>query len=228
MVQVADRSPVSASRTVDSDVAYLHHTSGTSTGLPKPIPQTHHGALGVLPTLDGTGQATFTTTPLYHGGVADLFRAWTSNALIWLFPGKELPITASNTLKCLDAAGEISKTRSLAPVSYFSSVPYVLQMMAADSHGLQLLQKMSLVGVGGAALPAEVGTQLVDQGVNLLSRFGSAECGFILSSTRKFNEDQDWQYVRMDEDEGCLEFEDHGDGLHELVVKSWLASHGQD
>ena len=220
MVQVADKSPVSASRTVDSDVAYLHHTSGTSTGLPKPIPQTHHGALGVLPTLDGTGQATFTTTPLYHGGVADLFRAWTSNALIWLFPGKDLPITASNTLKCLGAADEVFKTRNLAPVSYFSSVPYVLQMMAADSLGLQKLQEMSLVGVGGAALPAEIGSQLVDQGVNLVSRFGSAECGFILSSTRKFKEDQDWQYVRMDEDEPCLEFEDHGDGLHELVVKS--------
>ena len=73
----------------ENDVAYLHHTSGTSSGTPKPIPQPHRAAVCVLPTFEsGKDNATFTTTPLYHGGIADLFRAWTSGALIWLFPGK--------------------------------------------------------------------------------------------------------------------------------------------
>ena len=86
----------------ETDVAYLHHTSGTSTGLPKPIPQSHRAAVGVLPRLDdGHKKATFTTTPLYHGGIADCFRAWTSGAMIWLFPGADVPITASNVIKCL-------------------------------------------------------------------------------------------------------------------------------
>lgn len=63
----------------ESSVAYIHHTSGTSSGLPKPIPQTHRAAVGVLPYLStSSGKemvATFTTTPLYYSSIADLFRA---------------------------------------------------------------------------------------------------------------------------------------------------------
>ena len=79
----------------------------------------------VLPSsyFDGRQAATFTTTPLYRGGIADLFRAWTSNALIWLFPGKELPITAVNVCNCKNITMETFQ-RGLCPtVRYFSSVP---------------------------------------------------------------------------------------------------------
>ncbi|KAK5941028.1 putative NRPS-like protein biosynthetic cluster [Knufia obscura] len=203
----------------DDSIAYLHHTSGTSSGLPKPIPQTHHGAIGVLPALDGRQQATFTTTPLYHGGPADIFRAWTSNAMIWLFPSKDMPITASNIRRCLEAAeGSVTRNRT-PPVKYFTSVPYVLQMMAADEEGLKWLQKMDLVGVGGAALPAKVGDELVEQGVNVVSRFGSAECGFLLSSHREYAQDREWQYLRQAEGSTQLQFEAREEGLHELVIK---------
>ena len=219
-VGVVNEAPVLTSHPTNTEVAYLHHTSGTSTGQPKPIPQTHHGGLGVLPRLDGRGHATFTTTPLYHGGVADLFRAWTSNALLWLFPGKDMPITALNVIRCLDVADELSQTQLSPPVGYFSSVPYVLQMMAAEELGLSWLRKMHLVGVGGAALPGEVGDDLVRKAVKLVSRFGSAECGFLLSSFRIFSEDRGWQYLRLSDGEDQLAFEDRGDGLYELIVKS--------
>lgn len=201
-------------------VAYLHHTSGTSTGIPKPIPQSHRAAVGVLPTLDGRRQASFTTTPLYHGGIADLFRAWTSNALIWLFPGKDVPITATNICKCLDAASVAAADESIPEVKYFSSVPYVLQMMADDKNGLAHLQRMDLVGVGGAALPAEVGDRLVDNKVNLISRFGSAECGFLMSSDRDFDKDKEWQYLRSSPGREHLKFEPQEDGLSELVIQA--------
>ena len=215
------RRPLSGARcepvtVTEADVAYLHHTSGTSTGMPKPIPQTHHGGLGVLPVLDGRNKASFTTTPLYHGGVADLFRAWTSNALIWLFPGKNVPITAGNVCKCLDAAAADEVN---SEVKYFSSVPYVLQMMGEDSKGLKHLQGMDIVGVGGAALPAEVGDRLVDSKVNLISRFGSAECGFLMSSYRDFDKDKEWQYLRSDPSKGHIKFEPQEDGLAELVIQ---------
>jgi acyl-CoA synthetase (AMP-forming)/AMP-acid ligase II len=201
-------------------VAYLHHTSGTSSGLPKPIPQSHRAAVGVLPHLPKIPTvASFTTTPLYHGGIADLFRCWTSNALIWLFPGKEVPITARNICSCLDVAKVYAKTAGLPEVKYFSSVPYVLQMMEADERGLEWLQGMDIVGVGGAALPTEVGDRLVEKRVNLISRFGSAECGFILSSYRESAVDQDWQYLRNYNPPKLVEFEKCEDGLAELVIK---------
>jgi hypothetical protein len=104
-------------------------------------------------------------------------------------------------------------------VKYFSSVPYILQMMEADEKGLEFLQGMEIVGVGGAALPAEVGDRLVKNKVNLISRFGSAECGFILSSYREFSVDKDWQYLRNYNPPKLVEFEGREDGLAELVIK---------
>lgn len=204
----------------ETAVAYLHHTSGTSSGLPKPIPQSHRAGLGVLPHLMGSPvKATFTTTPLYHGGIADLFRAWTSNSLIWLFPGKDVPITARNICNSLEVAASYATTEGHPQVKYFSSVPYVLQMMESDQQGLTFLQKMDIVGVGGAALPAEVGDRLAKSGVNLISRFGSAECGFIMSSFRDFSADNDWQYLRNYNPEKLLSFEPREGGLAELVIK---------
>ena len=198
----------------ETDIAYLHHTSGTSTGLPKPIPQSHRAAVGVLPRLDdGHKKATFTTTPLYHGGIADCFRAWTSGAMIWLFPGADVPITASNVIKCL----KLPRRRDLPEVAYFSSVPYVLQMMVAEDEGIECLQGMDLVGVGGAALPETVGNDLIRKGVNLVSRFGSAECGFLLSSHRYYKTDTAWQYLRTHESPH-LGFEEREAGLYELIV----------
>ncbi|KUJ21541.1 acetyl-CoA synthetase-like protein [Mollisia scopiformis] len=208
------------SEAVESDTAYIHHTSGTSSGMPKPIPQTHHGAVSVLPSFDGGDSATFTTTPLYHGGIADCFRAWTSNALIWLFPGDKRPITTNNILFCLNVSEKAAQERSTPQVKYFSSVPYVLQMLAEDPQGVSMLQKMDIVGVGGAALPAGVGDDLVSSEVNLVSRFGSAECGFLLCSHRDYETDKEWQYLRLASTK-LLQFEKQDDdsGLYELVVR---------
>ena len=199
---------------LERDTAYLHHTSGTSTGLPKPIPQSHRAAIGVLPRFaDGHEKATFTTTPLYHGGIADCFRAWTSGAMIWLFPGADVPITASNVIKCL----KLPRKSQIPEVAYFSSVPYVLQMMAAEDEGIDCLKGMELVGVGGAALPELVGNKLIRKGVNLVSRFGSAECGFLLSSHRYYETDTEWQYLRSHESPH-LKFEAREEDLEELIV----------
>lgn len=211
----------SDSKAQESDVAYLHHTSGTSSGLPKPIPQSHHGAMGVLPYLPGrVSKATFTTTPLYHGGIADTFRSWTSDSPIWLFPGGGVPITARNICKCLDVTRTWASNGPHPEAKYFSSVPYVLQMMEADETGLEFLKSMDIVGVGGAALPVEVGDRLVRNNVNLISRFGSAECGFLLSSHRDYVKDMEWQYLRNYNPAELLDFEPHENGLSELVVKS--------
>ncbi|MCJ1400135.1 hypothetical protein MMC11_003339 [Xylographa trunciseda] len=214
------------------DTAYLHHTSGTSTGLPKPIAQSHRAAVGVLPCFpDGGFRATFTTTPLYHGGIADCFRAWTSGALIWLFPGKEVPITAENVLKSLNCAERAAEEGTGPPVKYFSSVPYVLQMVAGESKGLETLKSMEIVGVGGAALPQAAGDQLVEKGVNLISRFGSAECGFLMSSHRDYKNDKEWQYLRSSSGSNALKFEDREDGIAELVIMpGWphMAKHNRE
>ncbi|RBR26942.1 uncharacterized protein FIESC28_00210 [Fusarium coffeatum] len=200
-----------------SDTAYICHTSGTSSGLPKPIPQTQFGVMGALYSFPGKDKpATFSTTPLYHGGFPDCLRAWTSGAAIWFFPEGHAPITGTNIMKAL----EYARAKSPSPVKYFSSVPYVLQMLSDEYGGLEILQSMDLVGVGGAALPPAIGDRLVEADVNLLSRMGSAECGFLMSSHRDYASDKEWQFLRPIDDPKLLEFEPRDNGLSELVVKS--------
>ena len=63
-------------------------------------------------------------------------------------------------------------------------------MMAAEEEGLKVLKETDIVGVGGAALPQNVGDDLVEQGVNIVSRFGSAECGFLMSSHQNYARDK--------------------------------------
>lgn len=204
--------------------AYVFHTSGTSTGIPSPIRQSHRAAFAVLPVLNGSREATFTTTPLYHGGIADCFRAWSSGALIWLFPGGDVPITTQNILNSMHAAANAPSNVTIAPVRYFSCVPFVLQMLSEDDSGRAMLRSMEIVGVGGAALNKSLGDRLVTEGVHLVSRFGSAECGFLLSSHRDFKTDDQWDYLRYNLRRDLLCFEECQDdsGLSELVVgSSW-------
>lgn len=202
------------------DIAFLFHTSGTSTGLPKPIPQSHHAAVGVLPSIKGKNSTTFTTTPLYHGGIADCLRAWTSSALIWLFPGADVPITSKNIISSITCAEKAAREQDTPLVLYFASVPYILQMLAEEDDGLNMLKNMEIVSVGGAALPQVIGDKLVNYGVNLVSRFGSAECGFLLSSHRLYEGDKEWQYLRLPTKNNHLNFEpeDNDSGLSQLIV----------
>ena len=207
------------------NTAYIFHTSGTSTGIPSSIKQSHYAAIAVLPVIEGSAEkATFTTTPLYHGGIADCFRAWTSGAMVWLFPGADVPITPQNVLKSMEAAEEGSERGKMAPVRYFSCVPYVLQMLLEEEDALEMLRGMDIVGVGGAALSKALGDHLVDEGIQLISRFGSAECGFLLSSNRSFEADKHWDYLRNNSRSDSLMFEEcrEDSRLAELVVKpSW-------
>lgn len=211
----------SCPRSTQQDTAFIFHTSGTSTGIPSPIRQSHHAAFAVLPVLDGSSAATSTTTPLYHGGIADCFRAWSSSALIWLFPGADVPITTANILKCLESAEDATTKDGAASVRYFSCVPYVLQTLYEEESGTMMLKRMEIVGVGGAALSKSLGFWLVDRRIPLVSRFGSAECGFLMSSYRDFDTDNDWDYLRYDLQSDRLVFEpcQDGSGLSELVVK---------
>jgi len=97
-------------------------------------------------------------------------------------------------------------------------------MLSDDPEALRKLQKMDIVGVGGAAIPKSVGDFLVSRNVNLISRFGSAECGFLLTSGRDYARDKEWQFLRLPENSPYLKFEEQSDepGLFELVVlKGW-------
>jgi acyl-coenzyme A synthetase/AMP-(fatty) acid ligase len=146
-------------------IAIIFHSSGT-TGMPKPIYQTHRVWTTALSCK--TGPPAFTTTPLYHGGASDLLRSLMSRSCLYLFT-PERPITAQNIVKSVEACPD---------VHYFLAVPFVLKLLAEDPQARQLLARMDMISVGGAPLHQEMGDQMVKQfGWKLVSRMGSSECG---------------------------------------------------
>ena len=205
------------------DIAYYHHSSGTSGSLPKLLPVTHKMAIGVLAHEGPSPEATFSTTPIYHGGVADCFRSWAATSQIWLYPG-EVAMTGKVLQQCVAGAQHAYMDGLAHRLAYISCVPVVLCQFAESFEGLEMLKSMRMVGVGGAAMPEQIATHLVDEGVHLVSRYGTTECGFLLSSYRSFEEDKEWQYLRHEPTVKALHFEQQADGLAELVADAtWPA-----
>jgi len=181
--------------------AYIQHTPGTSSGQPKPIPQSHAGATICLPQYSTNAEkrnAQFSVTPLYNGGIADLMRGINSLNLTWLYPYL-IPITSNYLVKMFAMASEMEK---VFQIRYFSSVPYVLDFLAESKQGMHWLKTFKVVGVGGAPLDNQVGNKLVKAGVRLVSRYESAEAGFLLSSFRDFDKDLEWEYFRCESEFG--------------------------
>ena len=186
--------------------SHIFHTSGTS-GTPKPIPHTHYHSTSVLPCrslptyLDSNAQvqgsgppesAAFTTTPLFHGGVSDLLRAWMARSMIYFYPTSDVPITSSHLSHAVGACNvdppawpveltmeQQDERKKRYKVTAFLSVPYILSVLAEDENGpgMELLKSMDLVSTGGAPLDTKTGDEMVEKGVRLVSRLGSSECG---------------------------------------------------
>ncbi len=199
-------------------VSHVFHTSGTS-GTPKPIPQTHLGAVTPLPRralptyisspdsntefgssnkhsktsdrsdsfLPPAESAAFTTTPIFHGGVSDLLRAWMARSMIYFYPTSEVGITTENVVAAVDACDSSTQGQSeqergrehRCKVTSFLSVPYILTILSEDleGKGMEILRRMDVVSTGGAPLDTVVGDKMVERGVRLVSRLGSSECG---------------------------------------------------
>lgn len=247
----------------DDDVSHVFHTSGTS-GIPKLVPQTHLQSVSVLPRRSfpsdrDTLVSSFTTTPLFHGGVSDLLRGWMARSLVWLYPSSTSAITTASVTASMHAcdptlAGRIDgqelalSSASAPPITAFLSVPYILALLAADKAATKMLSTMELVSTGGAPLETAIGDAMVAQGVRLVSRLGSSECGcersvrdsngsdthrlpllvaVLLSSYRDFDTEKDWEWMRNDSpyrnDLAFEPFEGDPRGLKaEMVVaKAW-------
>ncbi|WWD19982.1 hypothetical protein CI109_104455 [Kwoniella shandongensis] len=236
-------------------ISHIFHTSGTS-GIPKPIPHTHAQSLSVLPRraipsylststshtgMPSSESAAFTTTPLFHGGVSDLLRAWMARSMIYFYPTSDTPITADNVVGAISPCQSpptslgkpkegLSEIQSVERkrrfnVTSFLSVPYILTVLSEDIDGpaMEMLKGMEFVSTGGAPLDTAVGDKMVSHGVKLVSRLGSSECGFLLTSHRDYDTEKDWEWLRNDSPySDALKFEPVDEAKYEMVVtKDW-------
>ncbi|GAC93570.1 NRPS-like enzyme [Pseudozyma hubeiensis SY62] len=228
VIDRVDQKPQQSSSTASpsaagpDDVLVTMHTSGSS-GLPKPIYQLHRFWTASMLSAPGRELPAFTTTPLFHGGMSDLLRSIQAGSSIFFHPTADPGALSTSAICQAIAACEV-------PVSYFLSVPYILDMLFAErsDEGRRMLASMQLVSTGGAPLPQQLGDDMVKQGIKLVSRLGSSECGFLMSSWRDFESDKEWNHLRIPDQLGqsMLRFEPHDPtsegGLFELIVtKEW-------
>ncbi|CAK7219999.1 putative NRPS-like protein biosynthetic cluster [Sporothrix bragantina] len=166
-----------------SRIAFIVHSSG-STGLPKPIFQTHSACLANYES--GIPYRAFITLPLFHNhGISTLFRALCASKAAALY-NANLPL-AGSTL--------VASMRAVAPES-LHCVPYALKLMAEDPRGIETLRELKLVLYGGSSCPDELGDKLVAAGVYLAGHYGATEMGQLMTSFRDPETDKDWSYMR--------------------------------
>lgn len=193
----------------NGNVAWIIHSSG-STGLPKPIYQTHRGALQNY--ANNFGLKGFITLPLFHAhGISCLFRAVYSRKLIYIY-NADLPLTANYLVSTLQQND----------IQILYAVPYALKLLAESERGIELMSALELVMFGGSACPKPIGDKLVAQGVRLVSHYGTTETGQLMTSFRD-RSDKDWDYVRPTAAlKPYLRWEEQSPGIYELcVLEGW-------
>ncbi|XEV01557.1 hypothetical protein FSHL1_006844 [Fusarium sambucinum] len=199
---------------------WILHSSG-STGLPKLVYVPNGAALHrYRANIDSLGLDTLTTIPLYHAfGMSSFFRCFISQKTIQLY--SRLPITTSHLLQV---------TRD-GTFGLFSAVPFTIKLLAESQEGMRFLRRFSVITTGGSPMPEDLGTELVRQGVQLVSVYGSSETGTLLTSLRP-TEDHEWSWLRVPEEDGhLLRFDHQGSDTYELICsKEWsmLADSNQE
>lgn len=164
-------------------IAFIVHSSG-STGLPKPIFQTHAACL--FNYSSSFSLKAFITLPLYHNhGISSFFRAVYSTKEISFF-NPNLPLTNSNLATAME---------HIRP-EIFYGVPYALKVLGESTRGVKVLKECKLVLFGGSSCPDDLGDRLVNAGVNLVGHYGATETGQLMTSFR-LPGDMAWNYVRV-------------------------------
>lgn len=197
------------SRDEARNIAWIIHSSG-STGLPKPIYQTHQAAITNY--ANNMNMQGFITLPLYHAhGISCLFRA--------IFSGKQIHLYNANLALTKDSLVQIMTRHNF---EIFYGVPYALKLLAESDDGILPLANCKVVMFGGSACPDSLGNKLVARGVNLVSHYGTTETGQLMTSFRPEG-DNNWDYVRPSEAlRPFLRFEERGPGLFELIcLNGW-------
>ena len=179
---------------LDRDVLILH-SSGT-TGLPKPIYNSHAYLLGYATCHDfeaaeEAASLSLTTLPLYHGfGLHGPFLSLSVGQPFIIPPSSQVPNGASTAVLL-----SIMRAKSLV------TVPLILEEISLlpDDQGVKALLPLNYVAFGGGPLKESVGDKLQAAGVKLLKNYGLTETGplgLIFNPTQSY----DWHYFRLRND----------------------------
>lgn len=155
-----ERFPVFSHPNAGQRISFIVHSSG-STGLPKPIFQTHAACISNYSS--GIPYRAFLTLPLFHNhGISTLFRAIYAGNRIAIY-NANLPLSGTTLVRAMNATEPGS----------LHCVPYALKLLAETEGGIEALQRLKLVLYGGSSCPDDLGDRLVEAGVYLVGHYGA-------------------------------------------------------
>ncbi|KAF6835139.1 Iterative polyketide synthase CazM 2 [Colletotrichum musicola] len=206
-----ERFPVFTHPNASQRMCFIVHSSG-STGLPKPIFQTHAACISNYSS--GIPYRAFLTLPLFHNhGISTLFRAIYAGNRIAIY-NANLPLSGTTLVKAMEATEPGS----------LHCVPYALKLLAETEGGIEALKRLKLVLYGGSSCPDDLGDRLVEEGVYLVGHYGATEMGQLMTSFREPG-DKFWNYMRpLPSAKPWLRMIEIAEGVYECVVLDGLPS----
>ncbi|KAI0547682.1 hypothetical protein F4679DRAFT_553684 [Xylaria curta] len=188
------------------------HTSG-STGLPKPITQTHgtvsvHSAFSSIEEKQTTfpnmlsGERVYVSFPLFHcAGIIMILPAC-------LYAGFTVVLAAFPP-----SAAIVNGVHLYGNVQHTTLVPTTLEELVREPEYLENLSRVKTIAFGGGPVPKAVG-DLASTKTRVLNCLGSTECGALPG---QLCDPEDWQYLRLHPSLGC-EYRHVSDNLYEQVL----------
>ncbi|TRX88461.1 hypothetical protein FHL15_010651 [Xylaria flabelliformis] len=188
------------------------HTSG-STGLPKPIVQTHgtvavHSAFSKIEEKQTTfpvmlsGERVYVTFPLFHcAGISMILPAC-------LYAGFTVVLAAFPP-----SAAVVNGVHLYGNVQHTTLVPTTLEELVREPEYLENLSRVKSVTYGGGPVPKAAGDLAITK-TRVLNCLGSTECGALPG---QLCDPEDWQYLRLHPSLG-YEYRHVSDDLYEQVM----------
>ncbi|KAI1817951.1 hypothetical protein GGS20DRAFT_424632 [Poronia punctata] len=189
------------------------HTSG-STGLPKPIIQTHGTVSALRAFLDvidpkttfpavSRGKRVYVIFPLFHCAGINI------SVAACIYAGFTSVLTPSPPSPDI-----VNSVHVHGNVQQECTVPTILEELVKVPEYVENLGRLEQVNYGGGPLPKTVG-DLISTKTRILCCLGTTECGVFPS---KMGDDpRDWPYLRMDPVLG-YEYRQVAEGLYEQVI----------
>ncbi|KAJ7731236.1 putative aminoadipate reductase [Mycena metata] len=222
--------PSSTVKPALDEVAMYLHSSG-STGFPKPIPESHRNliqyaaleapietvelsprhAVGALPGFHILGMFMQLLIPVLNGGMACIYPP-VSTPTEYNVPAAPTPESALENAKRTNATG-------------ITAVPaFLMEWQSPDQ--IEYLKTLKLLQYSGGPLTSRVGDFLFAQGVNIVSVYGSTECGVVnVLHRRKAEVDAgEWAWFRFSSRVN-VRWVSQGDGTHECQLLTVPEAH---
>ncbi|KAI0197610.1 hypothetical protein F4808DRAFT_294517 [Astrocystis sublimbata] len=188
------------------------HSSG-STGLPKPIVQTH-ATIAVLSAIIKEEDAHITFPSVLAGDRAySMFPLFHCAGLHTLLPGALYAGYTAVLASFPPSATVMNDVHVHGNVQHSLLVPSALEELAREPEYLDNLSRLKTITFGGGPVPKVVGDLVITK-TKLFSNFGSTEAGAMQGQI--VDDRRDWQYTRLHPKMG-YEYRPVSDGLYEQV-----------